>query len=288
MIPLVDVKAQYAPLIPELKERLGEVLESGRFILGPNVSAFEEEAAAYLGVPADDRSRERNRCDRARPPGDGDRARRRGDLPVVHVLRDRGGDRPARRDPRLRRHRRRDAEPRPRGCRRTDHAEDEGDHAGAPVRAARAAGRARRARRPDRRGRSAGVRRRRHRHDRCRLDVQLLSDEESVRARRRRPRRRDRRPSWASACGCSASTARATRRTSTCIGFNSRLDELQAAALRVFLPRLDGWNRARREAAARYAALGLGEVCELPPPTAATCTTCTSSARPNATGLPRR
>jgi len=52
MIPLVDVKAQYAPLIPELKERLGEVLESGRFILGPNVSSFEEEAAAYLGVPA--------------------------------------------------------------------------------------------------------------------------------------------------------------------------------------------------------------------------------------------
>jgi len=51
MIPLVDVKAQYAPLIPELKERLAGVLESGRFILGPNVAAFEEEAAAYLGVP---------------------------------------------------------------------------------------------------------------------------------------------------------------------------------------------------------------------------------------------
>src|SRR6266487_6338708 len=51
MIPLVDVKAQYAPLIPELKERLGEVLEAGQFILGPNVVAFEEEAAAYLGVP---------------------------------------------------------------------------------------------------------------------------------------------------------------------------------------------------------------------------------------------
>ena len=50
-IPLVDVKAQYAPLIPELKERIAEVLESGRFILGPNVQAFEEEAAAYLGVP---------------------------------------------------------------------------------------------------------------------------------------------------------------------------------------------------------------------------------------------
>jgi dTDP-4-amino-4,6-dideoxygalactose transaminase len=50
MIPLVDVKAQYAPLIPELQERFAEVLESGRFILGPEVQAFEEEAAAYLGV----------------------------------------------------------------------------------------------------------------------------------------------------------------------------------------------------------------------------------------------
>jgi dTDP-4-amino-4,6-dideoxygalactose transaminase len=48
------------------------------------------------------------------------------------------------------------------------------------------------------------------------------------------------------------------------IGFNSRLDELQAAALRLFLPRLDGWNRSRREAASRYGALGLGEVCEPP------------------------
>ncbi len=52
MIPLVDVKAQYAPLVPELKDRFAEVLESGRFILGPNVAAFEQEAAAYLGVPA--------------------------------------------------------------------------------------------------------------------------------------------------------------------------------------------------------------------------------------------
>ena len=50
-IPLVDVKAQYAPLIPELKERFAEVVESGTFVLGPNLAAFEEEAAAYLGVP---------------------------------------------------------------------------------------------------------------------------------------------------------------------------------------------------------------------------------------------
>ncbi len=51
MIPLVDVKAQYAPLIPELKARFAEVLESGRFIFGPEVEAFERESAAYLGVP---------------------------------------------------------------------------------------------------------------------------------------------------------------------------------------------------------------------------------------------
>ena len=51
MIPLVDVKAQYAPLIPELKERFAAVLESGRFIFGPEVDAFEREAAEYLGVP---------------------------------------------------------------------------------------------------------------------------------------------------------------------------------------------------------------------------------------------
>ena len=51
MIPLIDVKAQYAPLIPQLKERFGEVLESGRFIFGPEVEAFEREAAAFLGVP---------------------------------------------------------------------------------------------------------------------------------------------------------------------------------------------------------------------------------------------
>ena len=50
-IPLVDVKAQYAPLVPELREAFERVLESGRFIFGPEVSAFEEEAAAFLAVP---------------------------------------------------------------------------------------------------------------------------------------------------------------------------------------------------------------------------------------------
>jgi dTDP-4-amino-4,6-dideoxygalactose transaminase len=49
-IPLVDVKAQYAPLLPEIRRAIDRVLESGQFVLGPNVSAFEEEAARFLGV----------------------------------------------------------------------------------------------------------------------------------------------------------------------------------------------------------------------------------------------
>jgi dTDP-4-amino-4,6-dideoxygalactose transaminase len=50
MIPLVDVKAQYAPLLPQIREAIDGVLEDGRFVFGPNVAAFEEEAARYLGV----------------------------------------------------------------------------------------------------------------------------------------------------------------------------------------------------------------------------------------------
>ena len=49
------------------------------------------------------------------------------------------------------------------------------------------------------------------------------------------------------------------------VGYNSRLDEMQAAVLRLFLGHIDEWNRLRREAAARYEELGLGELCELPP-----------------------
>jgi len=49
-IPHVDVKAQYAPLIPDLEAAFSRTLESGRFIFGPEVEAFERETAELLGV----------------------------------------------------------------------------------------------------------------------------------------------------------------------------------------------------------------------------------------------
>jgi len=51
------------------------------------------------------------------------------------------------------------------------------------------------------------------------------------------------------------------------VGYNSRLDELQAAILRVQLPHLDAWADHRRDAARWYADAGLGEWAELPTPT---------------------
>ncbi len=48
------------------------------------------------------------------------------------------------------------------------------------------------------------------------------------------------------------------------VGYNSRLDDLQAAVIRVFYPHLDDWNARRAEAAGWYAEEGLGEVMTLP------------------------
>ena len=49
MIPMVDLKAQYTNLKPEIDQAINEVLSSGQFILGHNVEAFEKEVADYLG-----------------------------------------------------------------------------------------------------------------------------------------------------------------------------------------------------------------------------------------------
>jgi len=50
MIPILDLKAQYHLLKTEIDVAIERVLESGTFILGPNVEAFEAEIAHYLGI----------------------------------------------------------------------------------------------------------------------------------------------------------------------------------------------------------------------------------------------
>jgi dTDP-3-amino-3,4,6-trideoxy-alpha-D-glucose transaminase len=50
------------------------------------------------------------------------------------------------------------------------------------------------------------------------------------------------------------------------LGYNSRLDELQAAILRVQLPHLEQWAEGRRRAGEHYEQAGLGELVGLPQP----------------------
>lgn len=50
MIPMVNLKAQYAEIQDEIVSGFSETLDNCSFILGPNVQAFEKEAADYLGV----------------------------------------------------------------------------------------------------------------------------------------------------------------------------------------------------------------------------------------------
>ncbi len=263
MIPLVDVKAQYAPLIPELKERFAAVLESGRFIFGPEVEAFERESAAYLDVPH--AIGVANGTDalvlalEAMGIGAGDEVicpsftfyataeaiARAGATPVFADI----DPVTLNLDP---------AEVAARITRRTK--------AIMPVHLF---------------GRPAAL------EELGRLGLPLLEDAAQAFGA----------PRVASAGVCStfsffptknlfalgdgglvacrddevAERVRMLRfhgsrdkQTFELVGTNSRLDAIQAAALRVFLPRLAGWNDGRREAAARYAELGLGEAVDLP------------------------
>jgi dTDP-3-amino-3,4,6-trideoxy-alpha-D-glucose transaminase len=56
------------------------------------------------------------------------------------------------------------------------------------------------------------------------------------------------------------------KQTFELVGHNSRLDELQAALLRLELPHLDAWCDGRRAAGRHYAEAGLGELVDLPVP----------------------
>ena len=50
MIPMLDLKLQYATLKDEIDAAVADVLQSTHFIMGPNVTQFESEAAQYLGA----------------------------------------------------------------------------------------------------------------------------------------------------------------------------------------------------------------------------------------------
>jgi dTDP-4-amino-4,6-dideoxygalactose transaminase len=263
-IPLIDVKAQYAPLIPELLDRIREVLESGTFILGPNVSAFEEEAARYLGVP--ETIGVANGTDAlvlvldAMGVGPGDEVIcpaftfyataesivRRGATPVfadvdATTMNLDPADVAERITARTKAIMPVHLFGRP--ARLTELAE-----LGVPIveDAAQAFGSRGVAR--------TGVASTFSFYPTKNLfglgDGGLVAVTDTDVGQRVRLLRfhgsRD-------------------KVDFQLVGYNSRLDELQAAALRVFLRRLDQWTLLRREAAARYAELGLGELCELPP-----------------------
>ncbi len=49
-VPLLDIKAQYKTIGEEIKKAIEEVLKSGHYILGPNVKRLEEAIAAHCGV----------------------------------------------------------------------------------------------------------------------------------------------------------------------------------------------------------------------------------------------
>ena len=261
--PLIDVKAQYERLIPDILERMREVLDSGVFILGPNVQAFEREAASYLGVPRT--VGVANGTDAlvlaldALGVGPGDEVicpaftfyataesiARRGATPVFADI-----------DPATL-----NLDPEDVAAKVTERT-----RALMPVHLF---------------GRVMPL------GELAKLDVPIIEDAAQA----------------FGAEGVATTGVLSTfsffptknlfalgdgglvaatdeeladriallrfhgSRQKTefeAVGYNSRLDELQAAVLRLFLGELDGWNGARREAAARYEELGLGELCELP------------------------
>ena len=261
--PLIDVKAQYERLIPQIQERIAEVLDSGVFILGPNVQAFEREAASYLGVPRT--VGVANGTDAlvlaldALGVGPGDEVicpaftfyataesiARRGATPVFADI-----------DPATL-----NLDPEDVAAKVTERT-----RALMPVHLF---------------GRVMPL------GELAKLEVPIIEDAAQA----------------FGAEGVATTGVLSTfsvfptknlfalgdgglvaatdeeladriallrfhgSRQKTefeAVGYNSRLDELQAAVLRLFLGELEGWNGARREAAARYEELGLGELCELP------------------------
>ena len=286
MIPLVDVRAQYAPLLGELKERLADVVESGRFILGPNVKAFEEETAAYLG--ASDAIGVANGTDAlvlvldALDIGPGDEVicpaftfyataeaiARRGATPVFCDIEPRSlnldpADVERRVTPQTKAIIAVHLFGRP--------ASLAGLPPGIPVieDAAQAFG----APGIGTMGRASTFSFFPTKNLPGLGDGGLVATSDGALAERIRILRfhgsRD-------------------KQTFEFVGYNSRLDELQATALRLFLTHIDGWNVARREGAARTPSSAWAMYASSRSTSRVTSTTCTSSGRPSASGSQQR
>jgi len=50
LVPFVDLKAQYQTIKSEIEAAISRVVESGRYILGPEVENFEKDFAEYVGA----------------------------------------------------------------------------------------------------------------------------------------------------------------------------------------------------------------------------------------------
>ena len=48
-VPLLDLRAQYATIKTQIEKAIRGVLETQRFIMGPEVASLEKEIAAYCG-----------------------------------------------------------------------------------------------------------------------------------------------------------------------------------------------------------------------------------------------
>ena len=262
-IPLVDVRAQYDPLLPRIREAIDGVLESGTFILGPNVAAFEREAAAYLGVrdavgvangtdalvlvldALGVGARDEVICPAFTFYATAEAIARRGATPVFAEV---------------------DA-----ATMNLD-AEDVAARITARTKAIIAVHLF---------GRPAPV------AELVQLGVPLIEDAAQAFGSPEIARTGvastfsfyPTKNLFALGDGGLVSTGDAELAERVrmlrfhgsrdkvdfeLLGYNSRLDELQAAVLRIFLAELDGWVTLRREAAGRYAELGLGAACELP------------------------
>lgn len=267
-VPLMDLQGQWAPLLPRAKQALLDVVDSGRFILGPQVAAFEEEAAAYLG--AAHAVGVANGTDALAlalravgvAPGDevicpsytfyatAEAIAAVGAVPVFADIREDFDLDPAAVEAAV--------TPRTRAvvavhlfghpadlaalralCDRHGLAlvEDAAQAIGAGQGVAQVGDVATFSFFPTKNLATFG-------------DGGLITTP---------------RADVAETCRLLRFHGSRDKQTFTQIGYNSRLDELHAAVLRVFLTGLDGWNDARRAAAVRYRDLGLGEHATLPP-----------------------